>query len=74
MRVYTFYGDGGMFQKFRSLCAAIAASKGDESRVFVHAGVPNPWWVHPVKNGKIQRDVVFKDIPYKKFKKKRSVL
>lgn len=75
MRVYTFYGDGTVFQKFRSICAGIAAAKGDETRVYVHVdGIPNPWWVHPVVNGKVNRKKIYKEIPRKRFKKKVSLL
>lgn len=73
MRVYAFYGKGVCFQKFRSICSALAAVKGDESRVFVHVeGIPNPWFVHPIKNGKVNRKKVIKpsqlDACKKKFK------
>lgn len=79
MKVYTFFGNGYCFQKSRSLCSALAAAKGDESRVFVHVeGIPNPWFVHPVKNGKIDRKTILKpsqlDDLKKKFKKKVSLL
>ena len=75
MKVYAFYGKGLFFQKFRSLCSALAAVKGDESRVFVHVeGIPNPWFVHPVKNGRVDRNKVLKpselDKAKKKFKRK----
>lgn len=71
MRVYAFYGNGTCFQKFRSLCAALAAVKGDESRVYVHAdGVPNPWFVHPVKNGKVDRSKVLKPSQLDKIRSK----
>lgn len=74
MRVYAFFGKGEVFQKFRSLCSAIAAVNGDESRVFVHVeGIPNPWWVHPVKNKRVQYDIVYKEIPKKSFKKSRGL-
>ena len=71
MKVYVFYGDGTCFQKLRSIRQAIAYAKGDETRVYVHVdGIPNPWWVHPVKNGKVDRSKVYKSIPKKRFKKK----
>lgn len=79
MRVYAFFGKGGIFQVFPSIVRATAAVRGDESRVFVKSpGVPNPWFVHPVKNGKV---VYEKTLNYsqlqeakKKFKTKQGLL
>lgn len=71
MKVYAFYGNGFTFQKFRSISSALAAVKGDESRVFVHVeGIPNPWFVHPVKNGKVDRSKVLKPSQLDKAKTK----
>lgn len=79
MTVYAFYGKGVCFQKFRSICGALSAVKGDESRVFVHVeGIPNPWWVHPVLKGKVDRTTILKpdqlDRRKRNFKKKVSLL
>lgn len=72
MRVYAFFGKNGrIFQVFPSIVRAVAAVRGDESRVFVHSrGIPNPWFVHPVKNGKVVYDKLLKYSDLEKAKKK----
>lgn len=56
MRVYAFTGRR-TFCKVRSIREAMAISKS-EAKVFVHAGFPNPWVVHPVVNGRVNRKVL----------------
>lgn len=79
MKVYAFFDKGGIFQVFPSIVRAVAAVRGDESRVFVKVpGVPNPWVVHPVKKGKVVYEKILTsselDKVKKRFKTKQSVL
>lgn len=79
MRVYAFFGKGGIFQVFPSIVRAVAAVRGDESRVFVKVqGIPNPWFVHPVKNGKVNynKTLTYSDLEKakKKFKTQQALL
>ena len=62
MKVYGFYSKTA-FGKFTSIRSAVQAV-GDESRVYVHVqGIPNPWWVHPVVNGCVNRRKFYRRIP-----------
>lgn len=64
---YVFYKptkEGICFQKFSSLNLALSVAEGQEKRVFQHIkGIPNPFWMHPIKNGKIDTTKIFKEIP-----------
>lgn len=53
-RYYTFL-KGNTFVKSTSLRSALSFAKGDEKKVYKHVGFPNPWWVFPVKAGKVDR-------------------
>ncbi len=65
MRVYAFTGKS-TFCRCTSIREAVSISK-NEAKVFVHVkGIPNPWFVHPVKNGRVQYDVVLKHDAMKK--------
>lgn len=60
MKVYSFIGKS-TFTKHRSVSEALRFAKGDSRKVFVHVeGIPNPWFVHPVVNGRIDRSIVLK--------------
>lgn len=68
---YVFYSKtkklGRPFQKHRSLCGALAGARGQEARVYRHVdGIPNPFWLWPVKNGKVDRSKIYKGIPDKR--------
>jgi hypothetical protein len=69
MKVYLFYTET-VFQVFRSVRRAMAvAGPENENRIYVKApSVPNPWFVHPVKKGKIDYDKMYTNIPKKRFK------
>lgn len=59
MRVYAFTSKT-VFSRCTSIRQAMSISK-NEKLVYVHVkGIPNPWFVHPVKNGKVQYDKVLK--------------
>lgn len=62
MKVYSFSKSMIAFQIHRSISAALRGlANGDEKRVFVHVeGIPNPWWVHPVEKGKVNRNKILK--------------
>lgn len=65
MRVYAFTGKSS-FCRCTSIREAVSISK-DEGMVFVHVkGIPNPWFVHPVKNGRVQYGTVLKHDAMKK--------
>ena len=51
------------FCKTTSLRDALAIAK-DEKNVFRHVdGIPNPWWVWPVENGKVNKKKILKGVP-----------
>lgn len=50
-----------IFQKTRSLRSALAIAKGNDKQVFAKvAGIPNPWFVHPVINNKVNKNKILK--------------
>lgn len=55
-RYYAFLGTGTSFCRATSLRQAMSLSKGKEDRVFKHVdGIPNPWWVYAVVDGKVDK-------------------
>ena len=57
--MYYTFTDKTLFVKSKSLSDALDFSRGKESQVFKHVkGIPNPWFVHPVKNRKVDYDTV----------------
>lgn len=56
------------YSKATSLAEALCYAKDDETLVFKRVeGVPNPWWLHPVKNGKVVKDIILKGDEHKTF-------
>lgn len=65
-RYYAFISEKHRtFCKVSSLQHALEIS-GDEKKVFRHVdGIPNPWWVYRIKNGKADKTKILKDVPKK---------
>lgn len=56
------------FCKVDSLRQALVFSNKDETFVFKRVdGVPNPWFLHPVRNGKVLKDIILRGDEHKYF-------
>lgn len=52
------------FTKHKSLCSAMAAARLNEKRVYLKIpGIPNPWWMWGIKNSKVDKSKIYKEIP-----------
>lgn len=61
----------GIFHKVSSLAEALVSDRGDNLFKRVQ-GVPNPWFLHPIENGKVLKDIVLKGDQYKEWNGSRD--